>query len=85
MENSKGLALSSMIVGIVNVTLGLLVGWLVPFLFVVTGGVGVVLAAVAMSNGNKGGQSVTGLVTNIVTLFLSGVWSLVLLVAILAG
>jgi len=63
-QPGKGLAIGSMVLGIVGLVIGLLFSMLVG---IICGIVGIILAAVAKKKGFKGGMATAGLVLSIIT------------------
>ena len=85
-NNGEGFAVSSMVLGIVSVSLGVIIGWFLPFIFVITSGTGLGLAIAAQQqSGDWNGKSITGLVTNILALTASLAWCVVLGAALMIG
>ena len=80
-----GFATASMVLGIVGVSLGIIIGWFFPVLFIATGATGLGLTGAAWKAGNKGGKNVTGLILNILTLVGSVTWTVFWTVAIIAS
>lgn len=70
----------TMVVGIVGASLGLLFGWLLPFIPLILGVIGLLLLRGVPGDGKR----TTGLVLGIVNTVLGGLWSLWFLVMVLA-
>lgn len=64
-QESKGLAIASMVLGIVSI----IPGWCIPYLPFILGLIGVILGGISLSKKKGGkGMAIAGLVTSIISL-----------------